>query len=119
MVLQLDETYIVKRKYNRGRTVRASWLVGGIIPNSKEIFVEITSMRDSATLDDIVRRHVLPRTIIHMDSWRGYGNLSNLGYIHRTVNHNENFVDPNTGVHTGHRKCVVPHQARYKKEERP
>ncbi|VDO25063.1 unnamed protein product [Heligmosomoides polygyrus] len=94
MVLQLDETYI-------------------------EIFVEITSRRDSATLDDIVTRHDLPGTIIHTDSWRGYGNLNNLGYIHRTVNHNQNFVDPNTGVHTQAIESAWSHIKRaIKKEER-
>ncbi|VDP15041.1 unnamed protein product [Heligmosomoides polygyrus] len=72
----------------------------GIIQATKEIFVEITSKRDSATLDDIVTRHVLPGTIIHADNWKGYGNLSNLGHEHKRVNQSLNFVDPNRVLHT-------------------
>ncbi|VDO84469.1 unnamed protein product [Heligmosomoides polygyrus] len=41
-VVQIDETYVVKRKYSRGRFVRDSWMVGGIENDSKEDFVEIT-----------------------------------------------------------------------------
>lgn len=41
--LQMDEVYVVKRKYNLGRIVRNSWMVGGTIQNTKEMFVEITS----------------------------------------------------------------------------
>ncbi|VDP54277.1 unnamed protein product [Heligmosomoides polygyrus] len=41
-LVQIDETYVVKRKYNRGRSVRDSWMVGGIENDSKEVFVEIT-----------------------------------------------------------------------------
>lgn len=99
-ILQLNETYVVKRKYNRGRLVRASSLAGGIIQDMKEIFVEITSKRDPATLDDIVKRHVLRGTIIHTYNWKGYGNINNLCFVHKAVNHSLNFVESNTGVHT-------------------
>uniref|UniRef100_A0A183GHR2 C-type lectin domain-containing protein n=1 Tax=Heligmosomoides polygyrus TaxID=6339 RepID=A0A183GHR2_HELPZ len=92
------------------------WLIGGTIPNTKEIFVEIMSRRDSATLDDYCIKACRAGNNKPHDSW--YGNHSNLGYTHRTVNQNQNFVDSKTEVHThtGPRKCVVPHQACYKKE---
>ncbi|VDO93287.1 unnamed protein product [Heligmosomoides polygyrus] len=86
-VVQIDEPYVVKRKYNRGRSVRDSWRVGGIENDSRKVFVEITGTRDAATLEAIISRHVIPGTTIHTDCWKGYSNLENLGYIHKTVNH--------------------------------
>nr|CAI5833064.1 unnamed protein product [Callosobruchus analis] len=35
-----------------------------------------------------------------IDCWSGYTGLSALGYVHRTVNHSNNFVDPLSGVCT-------------------
>ncbi|PIO75150.1 hypothetical protein TELCIR_02810 [Teladorsagia circumcincta] len=64
------------------------------------MFIEIVSNRDKQTLEEIILRHVLPGTTVWTDSWRGYRNLANIGYVHRTVNHSQNFVDPISGVHT-------------------
>ncbi|VDP50312.1 unnamed protein product [Heligmosomoides polygyrus] len=91
-VLQLEEVFISKRKYDRGRAERDSWLVGGVIYDSKEIFVEIASTRNSATLDRIVAKHVRPGTVIQTNSWTGYSNLGNLGYVHQTVRHQPKFT---------------------------
>lgn len=43
---------------------------------------------------------VLPGTTIHSDSWLGYKGISEKGYVHETVNHSVNFVDPETGANT-------------------
>ena len=34
------------------------------------------------------------------DMWRAYGGIAAMGYQHLTVNHQMNFVDPQTGAHT-------------------
>ena len=40
-------------------------------------------------------------SIIISDKWKAYNKLSSLGYTHKTVNHSENFVDPeDPSVHT-------------------
>ncbi|EYC31845.1 hypothetical protein Y032_0003g1267 [Ancylostoma ceylanicum] len=76
-VVQVDETHIFRRKYIVGRIVRRDWLVGGIQDGTKLVFVEGTD-------DAIIQRHVIPGGVIRTDMWRGYSNLTNLGYIHDT-----------------------------------
>jgi len=39
-------------------------------------------------------------SIIHSDEWAAYRCLKDNGYIHNTVNHQQNYVDPLTKVHT-------------------
>ena len=48
----------------------------------------------------IIQEIVQPGSIIHSDKWASYRTLGQLVYIYGTVNHKENFVDPDTGVHT-------------------
>lgn len=48
----------------------------------------------------IIRKYVIVGSIIiHTDKWRAYDALRNEIYIHRTVNHSVNFVNPETSVH--------------------
>lgn len=100
-IVELDEAKIGKRKYNTGRIIRGQWVFGGIERNTKKVFVLPVSNRNSETLLSMIRKYVLPGTIIHTDMWRGYAALSNdNNYTHRTVNYHANFVNPETGVHT-------------------
>ena len=56
--------------------------------------------RDAATLVPLIQQYVRPGSVIFSDEWRAYSSLQSLGYTHHTVNHSQNFVDPNTGAHT-------------------
>uniref|UniRef100_A0A914XYZ2 ISXO2-like transposase domain-containing protein n=1 Tax=Panagrolaimus superbus TaxID=310955 RepID=A0A914XYZ2_9BILA len=58
--------------------------------------------RDRETLYDVMRRHIRPGSIIISDGWTAYATLVELpeGYIHKAVNHSENFVGTVSGAHT-------------------
>lgn len=101
-IVEVDETKIGKRKYERGRIVEGHWILGLIERGSVNYRLEICpeNSRDERTLLDLIKKHVAPGTEIYTDCWKGYVNLSEHGFIHKTINHSENFVDPNTGVHT-------------------
>lgn len=62
-----------------------------ICPNNK---------RDESTLLSLIKKHIAPGTEIHSDCWKGYKNLIEHGYKHKTVNHSVEFVDSDSGAHT-------------------
>uniref|UniRef100_A0A158P4R1 ISXO2-like transposase domain-containing protein n=1 Tax=Tetranychus urticae TaxID=32264 RepID=A0A158P4R1_TETUR len=105
-VVEIDETMIFKRKYNRGRLSsnqkRQVWVFGGIERESKATFAEIVEKRDEKTLIDVIQNNILPGTTIYSDCWKSYNNLDQYNfYSHDTVNHSKNFLNPsNKNVHT-------------------
>uniref|UniRef100_A0A182W7W5 DDE_Tnp_IS1595 domain-containing protein n=1 Tax=Anopheles minimus TaxID=112268 RepID=A0A182W7W5_9DIPT len=103
MTDEIDESVVTKRKYNRGRVAENNqvWLIGGICRETREFFLELVQKRDAVTLHEIIMRRVAPGSTILTDGWRAYNGLGNSGYSHATVNHSENFADPNDPlVHT-------------------
>lgn len=106
--VEIDETVLVRRKYNRGRVVKTIWLFGGIERETKKNFlIPLTTecgeneRRDASTLIPLIIRHIRQGSIIYSDSWGAYNSLANIGYTHFKINHSENFVDPqNPSVHT-------------------
>lgn len=58
--------------------------------------------RNAETLEMVIKQFVKPGSIIITDCWRGYSGLQSLknqNYIHKTINHEVNFVDSN-GLNT-------------------
>jgi IS1 family transposase len=99
-IIEIDESQFSKRKYNVGRTVRKLWVVGGIDVVTKEAFFVEVVRRDAVTLQQVILENVELGSTIYTDCWRGYINLDSLGYIHETVNHATNFVDPQSCANT-------------------
>ncbi len=55
---------------------------------------------DHATLEPIIMRHVMRGIMIPTDEWGAYRRLEQLGFIHQTMKHTDNFVDPIADVKT-------------------
>ena len=102
IIVEIDESKLAKRKYNRGHHVEGVWIVGGVEKTpERNIFVVEVSNRNAQTLQEIIEEYVVPGSIIRTDCWRGYNFLdNNNNYIHETVNHSLHFKDPITNVHT-------------------
>jgi len=123
IVVELDESKIGKRKYNRGHRVDGIWVVGGIERISeRRVFVVPVENRNKVTLNAIIQAHVNMGSIVHTDLWKGYNGLSKLGYIHKTVKHSISFKDYETGTHINTIeglwngiKCKLPSSCRTKK----
>lgn len=102
IIVEIDETKLGKRKYNRGHRVEGVWVVGGIERTmEKKVFIVAVQNRSAVTLTSIIQNHVHPGSILYTDLWRGYNTISNDdNYQHETVNHSLSFVNPDNGVHT-------------------
>ena len=101
--VEIDETLLTRRKYERGRFLHRVWLFGGIERASKRRFVvalnregKFGTRRDKKTLVPIIQKFIKPGSVIYSDFWKSYERLAELpqGYRHHRINHSKNFVDP-------------------------
>lgn len=121
--IQIDESFFSgRRKYGKGRLLKGNisnwgeedpddpitfgvdnpnwcWVLG-IYSNKNDVRFLRVRDRSSATLIPIIERYVEGGSWIVTDLWGGYNALGNHGFVHKTVNHSENYVDPETGYHT-------------------
>lgn len=102
VIVEIDESLVSRRKYNRGRLISQVWMFGGIErENNKQFFAEIVADRTTKTLLSVIKRRIRKGSIIMSDKWKAYNCLKDNGYQHFTINHSENFVDPNNPlIHT-------------------
>lgn len=102
-IVEIDESFFFKRKYNRGRLTNGQWYVGGVERGSRKAFLIPVQNRNAQTIGQVIAENVLPGTTIITDQWRAYAACLNNNdrYGHRQVNHSLNFVDPeDPAVHT-------------------
>lgn len=100
--VEIDETHLFTRKYNRGELLSSQqiWIFGIMERISKRVYLQVVESRDGQTLFEIVNRILLPGTKIFSDSWRGY-NLIKENFDTLSVNHRICFVDrDNRSIHT-------------------
>ena len=82
-IIEIDESVVTKRKYNRGKRVVSKWVLGIYDKSRKFGLVRYVEKRDQKTLIPIIQKHVLRGTEIWTDEWKAYSKLKKLGYIHR------------------------------------
>ena len=90
--VEIDETAISRRKYNRGRLLKTVWLFGGIERKSGKKFIvplitdtsegeepEIVP-RTSEVLLGYIKQFIKPGSIIYSDCWKAYDSIPNVGH---------------------------------------
>lgn len=101
IVVEIDETKLGKRKYNRGHRVDGVWVLVGIErTETRKMFAIQVENRSADVLIPLIQKYVLPGSIIISDLWKSYSSLNQLGYSHLTVNHSDTFKDSTTGACT-------------------
>jgi len=100
--VEIDESkFGAKRKYKRGRVSEGPWVFGVVERGSQKVLLFRVPDRTRETLvHRLITTHIRPGTVIYSDQFTPYIPLNQLGYIHLSVNHSKNFVDPDSGAHT-------------------
>ena len=75
------------------------WVLGMYMNKSNVRFVHVQDSKAS-TLLSVIKEYVESGSYIWTDEWTSYKVLQKHAYIHKSVNHNEHYVDPSTGAHT-------------------
>ncbi|KAG0423670.1 hypothetical protein DMUE_6132, partial [Dictyocoela muelleri] len=102
-IVEIDESLFFKRKYDRGRVVEGQWYVGGVEKGTKNAFLVPVFDRSAQTMARVIYENVLPGSIIMTDEWKAYDRAMRdmPEYLHYTVNHSINFVNPyDSNIHT-------------------
>jgi hypothetical protein len=102
--VEIDETFVSKRKYNVGRMCSSYWVVGGICDETNEMVIAWTFCRDSTVMKTRILEHIAPGTTIATYGWKAYNVIDTDDelrdqYNHKTVNHKHEFV-ASDGTHT-------------------
>ena len=104
-VVQIDESHFFGAKYHLGGALERDdiWVFGEIDTKTMRVVAEICEKRSADVLIPIINDRcstVKQNSEIWSDQWKAYDSLCNYGFIHKTINHSENFVDPITKVNT-------------------
>lgn len=101
-IVEIDESCFFKRKNNQGRVTNPIWVFGAVERGTGRLYVRVVDRRNADTLLPIIENFIFKDTdLVISDCWRAYQRLPSLGYHHASVNHSQNFVDPqNRHIHT-------------------
>lgn len=92
--IEVDESYFGgKRKGKRGRGAAGKVPVFGLLNRGGKVFAKIIPDASGATLVPIIKRKVIPDSIVYSDCWKGYNTLDVSDFHHFRINHSKLFAD--------------------------
>ena len=96
MKVEIVETLMFKRK----NVSQQHWLFVGYCVQQRRGFLFPVENRDRGTLHPLIQKHIAPGSVITSDELGAYKDLTSFGWIHRTVDNSQTFVDPKSGAHS-------------------
>ncbi|VAW48802.1 Mobile element protein [hydrothermal vent metagenome] len=92
--IEVDESYFGgRRKGKRGRGSAGKVPVFGLLKRGGKVYTKIIPDVRSATLMPIIKRKVIPDSIVYSDCWRGYNALDVSEFKHLRINHSKLFAN--------------------------
>ena len=91
--IEVDESYFGgRRKGKRGRGAAGKIPVFGLLKRGGNVYTKIIPDASSTTLMPIIKRKVIPDSIVYSDCWRGYNVLDVSEFKHYRINHSKLFA---------------------------
>ena len=92
--IEADESYFGgKRKGKRGRGAAGKIPVFGLLKRGGRVYTKTIPDASSATLLPIIKRKVVPDSVVYSDGRRGYNALDISDFHHVRINHSKLFAD--------------------------
>jgi len=91
--VELDESYFCgRRKGRRGRGAAGKVVVFGILKRNGRVYIVVDNAK-SETLLPVIKKKIMPDSIVYIDSLSSYDKLDLSGFIHHRINHSKEFAD--------------------------
>lgn len=92
--VEADESYFGgRRKGKRGRGAAGKVPVFGLLKRGGKVYAEIISDAKTATLMPIIKKKVMPDSVVYTDALASYNALDVSEFKHIRINHSELFAD--------------------------
>jgi transposase len=92
--IELDESYFGGvRKGKRGRGAAGKIVVFGILKRGGKVYTKVIQDTKTDTLLPIIRRKVVPDSVVYTDSYRSYNALDVSEFHHHRINHSTHFAE--------------------------
>ena len=91
--VELDESYFGgRRKGRRGRGAAGKEVVFGILKRNGRVYIVVVDNAKSETLLPVIKKKIMPDSIVYTDSLSSYDKLDVSGFIHYPINHSKEFA---------------------------
>jgi transposase len=92
--IELDESYFGgERKGKRGRGAAGKTVVFGLLKRGGKVYTKVIIDTKTDTLMPIIRRKILPDSVVYTDSYRSYNALDVSEFHHYRINHSTHFSE--------------------------
>jgi transposase len=97
--IEVDESYFGgHRKGNRGRGAKGKVAVFGLLKRNGKVYTRVIADAKTETLLPIIKRKVIPDSIVYSDSFRSYNALDVSEFKHYRINHSKLFADKHNHI---------------------
>jgi len=92
--IELDESYFGgHRKGKRGRGAAGKVAVFGILKRGGKVYTKVVLDTKTDTLMPIIRRKIVPDSIVYTDCYKSYNALDISEFHHHRINHSTHFAE--------------------------